>query len=594
MIRRIRLFISVLVIGLTVSCNMNESENTIIDTSDIFEAVLDSIGSIDLDLPSTLSTATDSRANIDYDSLGEVQSEAYGHLMRNIIELEEYAATINDLMDHYKELIDTNEIAEGEIFTETFTDEEMDLEITRKTKYETSTINDGTDYIIITSGNFDTNNEFIDGCYIEISEESENLLPMGQVMLTGQFSEEVDDVAMSVTYKTKIVFDLNTDIRSGYFDVRITINDEEHTELGQINIVPDSDEIENNGVYISTKFESTLWGNHSHVGWANDLVGGIQSLDENVSAEVSEEDKFSIYSEYFSLIDSSANVIYREWGTKKPSDIYLDLNEARESGALDGYYNAFQSDADAPEYLIMVFEQTAEPTSFNLYSSSEPIYIESSTLLTSVDDNPFTIYNLCWYDSALEEISSGEASYKFQSFVESEGTVELTFGRTALVPATTELFGEVGFYKESLYPLKYVEGSFDSGNTIIQLEELDLNNDEVDESVYFIDGDEDTSWYQPDETGGEKVLPVHSFLETYWDQETESVITETGTPWLMNTVPKYDYDYDGVSDIEYIYDEEKTTIDSKLGNENSNFDSTPLPQFEILGADWKEISSEDF
>lgn len=594
MVERVKIVISVIIMFLMVSCNIDDGDNSIIDTSSLFETVLGIVGGIDLDLPSTLSSSSVSRANIDYSTLDEVKSEAYGHLMRNIIELEDYTTNINTLMDDYNTLITNNEIAEGDVFTESFTDDATGVEITRKVKYETSTNNEGTEYIIITSGDFDNETNLVDGCYVEISVESDDLLTTGQAMLTGQFSEEKDEQQINISYKTKIVFDQNTDIRSGYFDILLDIDGVEHTEIGQITIVPDSDETENNGVYISTKFESSLWGNHSHVGWANDLVGGVQSLDEDVEADVADEDKYNIYSEYFSLIDGSANVIYREWGTKKPSDIYLDLNEARESTALDGYYNAFQSGADAPEYLIMVFEQVAEPSSFNIYSSSEPNYGDSSTLLSAVNDNPFTIYNLCWYDSAVDEISSGEASYKFQSFVESEGNIELTFERTALVPATTELFGETGFYKESLYPLKYVEGTFESGNTIIQMEELDLNGDDIDESIYFIDGDEDTSWFRPDETGGEKILHIHSFLETYWDQETESVMTETGSPWLLNTVPKYDYNQDGVSDIVYIYDDEKTTIDSKLGNENSNFDSVPLPVFDILGSDWQTITLEDF
>jgi hypothetical protein len=566
------------------------------------ETIVDSIGTLTLNLPDTLQSSDSSpsstiaRTSVNYDSLDDVPSHAYDQLMDNIERLTQDAESINTIFGMIKEAIEGG-LEEDQVYEGTFTGNGPDGYGTynSKLKYSFETSGD-VEYLVALGGCFTETDELMGACYIEariIDESAETV--EGQAMFTGQYTDEETNITFH-SY-SKIAFNTETDVQEGYHYMT-NGTDSELDHGGMVRITPDSSD-SNNGVYVATHFDG-WYGQFIELGWANDNYGGVQNWGQWEWEGSTEE---NIYSEYFTLSTGEAKIVFREWGTEDASHIYWDVNSARnnfDSGIFDA---ATVIPSSAPDY-ISIKSNHSSHSSFEVYSGEFTISnISGETAAATVSEDPYNYWRIVWLTPGVTPsttITSGDAAYRMKSVTEdgSQNFVAV-FEKVVEVPDTTSRFGYSGFYTQSMYPLKYVTGSFSNSETIIQYEQVDWNGNNVldpeddwngnnvaDDYIYFIDKDGDGEFDDFDSgANAEQELMVWDMQE--WDSDTV-------TSWLMGEIPSYT-DGDG-NTISYTYNSEKAAVDAKFSNitEDDYISTISYPDFPIAEEAFPTITADSF
>jgi hypothetical protein len=148
---------------------------------------------------------------------------------------------------------------------------------------------------------------------------------------------------------------------------------------------------------------------------------------------------------------------------------------------------------------------------------------------------------------------------------------------------------EINYYIQELYPLKWVQGTLESGNTLIQ-RSLDIDNDgdgTNDEYRYWLDNNDDGSF----DLMSDVEIMVWSYPETYYDEENETMVTTESSPWLIGDIPQT-----GAIDLEYIWSGAFDAVELKLQDmgEDDVISTIEVPPFPVFGENWKDVSAADF
>jgi hypothetical protein len=535
--------------------------------------MLASVGDLSLNLPKTLKSSASSKENIDYENLPEVKSQAYFYLTLLVEGIEGHMAGINSDLDLMEtDIIPGSNLEPGQIYSETFENGE-----TIKIKYNFTTTTAGTEYMIITMATFDASGTVTGGTYIEVTEaEDETISGQGQYIMVGE----------SGNHYSKLVFDTATDILTAYSNMT---SEAEGLELSTIKVTKDAEDTEN-GVFVSMKWNTDSWGNHTQIAWANDSYGGVVSED---IIPVGEDTQNGMYTEYFALSENKSKIIYRQRGDEVPDILWELIDMAREdvTGLNEEGKNAYTAElTEAPLFLAM--EYTAGTDGWEIYEWDEENEVtKGNALASNTTGDPLTVDELFWFEGTEASAQTGDALYKYVYSPDVSDPSIAVFEKVSEVPQTVPGLGtETNYYIQEMYPLKWVRGTFEaSGDTIIQTESLgDIDGDGTDDYRYWLDNNDDGVYDMLNEVE----LMVWTFPETYYDEETETMVTTESTPWFLGDIPAY-----GTIDPEYIWQDAFDAVNQKLismGQEDHIISTIEVPAFPVLGEEWKDVSDADF
>jgi hypothetical protein len=591
------LIIALLVISIG-SCGGSGSDSS--SSSGDAGSSMDELGTIDVSLPKTLSPDEQqaTRANVDYATLNDVKSQAFAEFMRNVSEFTDQVDEVNNIIAEVKEMISEGWLKEGETFSETISEEEEEpgtLKFKYKYKYKKK---EGQKYLIFRGVHMGTDGRLVFGFYFEMAVDKDDNPLFGQAQMAGDFShtDEAGNVLESGSYKSKIIFSETSKDQEGFFEFSFTpAGGTTFDEKGAIKIIGDTDDAKN-GVYVSTRFESNLWGTSQVLGWANDEYGGIMSHNTFSEGGVSQED---VYTEYF-LYDENAmesKIIFRQWGIKDASELFWDIGEARKNiSSITHGKNLYNGSVSKPDVITLVYDESGGSYTIYAGDGTGGSVLETGTTPPWVSD----IHAYYWLDPAKGTTTSpGDAVYYQVSYLESPAlTHTIKYNKMSEVSQPSNYMDKTGFYIEDMYPLKYLTGnhpSFSSQSLIqSQTAPWDENgNGLLDDKLYFIDIDGNTLWddNQSAFTSGKKGEPqVHAWLpenEMYYDEATDSMKSVPSTPWVFGAIPISDVNSDGTNDITYTYQTQKDTAYNKFKDSTDYITEIKVTPFDISEKEWE-------
>jgi hypothetical protein len=536
--------------------------------------MLTSVGDLNLNLPKTLKSGSSSKENIDYDGLPEVRSQAHFYLTMMVEGIEGHMARINEDIDLLEtDIIPGSQLEAGEVHSETF--ESGD---TIKIKYDFKTDTSGKEYLIITMGTFSEAGAVKDGVYIEVTEgEDGTISGHGQYMMIGDTGN----------HYSKLVFNSAADIMTAYTNMT---SEEEGLELGTLRVGKDTADTEN-GVFVAAKWNTESHGNHTQIAWANDNYGGVVS--EHLQPGDGTEDHPSMYTEYFALSEEKSKIIYRQHGEENTEILWEFIKMAKEdiTNITDEGKNGYTDGMDAPPFLALTYTEGED--GWEMYEwDGENNQVTGDPLAANTTHPASTVAELYWIDpeDTTPQPQPGDALYKWVYFPDGTSTNVAVFEKVSEVPAAiTGLMSEINYYIQELYPLKWVQGTLESGNTLIQ-RSLDIDNDgdgTNDEYRYWLDNNDDGSF----DLMSDVEIMVWSYPETYYDEENETMVTTESSPWLIGDIPQT-----GAIDLEYIWSGAFDAVELKLQDmgEDDVISTIEVPPFPVFGENWKDVSAADF
>lgn len=569
------------------------------DVATILSKVVGSIGTT-AQFPDTLSSGTGTSAssravtNVDYANLAETDSSAYRDLQFHAQAMEGRISGVLDELAILEEQFNSVDLQEDEVWTETLESGE-----TLRLKY-TSTEIDGSLWYQITAGTFDAADALTGGTYIEVTEGAGTEVS-GQCMYTGTDAEG--------TFSSKLVFDTTVTKLEEFYKSEPT--DPANNETGRIVFIPDPDIAAETAADLFMRWEGP-YGTSTQVAWATDTFGGLLEHSDPDPQTAADE---RLREEQFYIDGTDAKIILRQDGTKTPTYLFERVYRGREKadtpsdtfwdGAHNAYSTAYTPPAggpSTPESLWVEYDAVADPpTNFDVYAS-DPTADSSLTPIQSVDSkNPEGLGEIYWLEGSGTDLVSGDAVYYLLNWESAGTTATAEYYKAAEVPPTADLFGDTGFYVQELVPLKYVTGTFGSGNTIIKVDEnaIDLGGGEY-EDAYFVDTNDDSTWGDWSQVANSEAPDVMLMMclpedESYYDEMAQTTVTLPGIPWIMGGVPDNVPLPDGVS-LEYTYESQSNEIFTYFGETAaSNYLSTTTAEdFPVLQAAWKTISLSDF
>ncbi|MFP4442079.1 MAG: hypothetical protein ACLFST_03085 [Spirochaetia bacterium] len=535
--------------------------------------MLSSVGDLSLNLPKTLKSGTVSKENIDYDGLPDVQSQAHFYLTMMVEGIEGHMARINDDINLLEtDFIPGSGLEPGEVHSETFESGDS-----IKVKYDFQTDASGVEYLIITMATFSEAGAVKDGVYIEATEAEDGTISgHGQYMITGD----------NGNHYSKLVFNSASDIMTAYTNMT---SEAEGLELGTLRVGKDTADTEN-GVYVASKWNTDLHGNHTQIAWANDSYGGVVSEDIHSDGT---EDHPSMYTEYFALSEEEAKIIYRQHGEENTDILWEFIKMAKEDivTITDEGKNGYTEGVEAPLFLALTYTEGEDGWEMYEWDGVDS-QVTGDPLATNTTHPASTVAELYWIDpdDTTSQPQPGDALYKWVYFPDGSSTNTAVFEKVSEVPAAvTGLMSDINYYIQDLYPLKWVQGSMESGNTLIQ-RSLDIDSDgdgTNDEYRYWLDNNDDGAY----DLMSDVEIMVWSYPETYYDEATETMVTTESSPWLIGDVPQT-----GAIDLEYIWSGAFDAVELKLQDmsEDDVISTIEVPAFPVLGEDWKDVSAVDF
>ena len=223
--------------------------------------ILQAMGDLSLNLPTTLSDSDDTaRANVPYDTLPAITSEAFSHFNLVVGSLAAQVEGINQDLD----------MVESDVVSETASSRERSMRRPWQTAATPSGSHTTSQPVAMTRSTSWSSQErsirtanYLGGSYIEAHQS-------GEETVTGQAMYDGVDPEADTAHRTKIVFDTATAEVNSY---HIRESAGEVVERSHARITEDPDDTANNGVYMAVRFEGDTYGVQSHVGWANDTCG---------------------------------------------------------------------------------------------------------------------------------------------------------------------------------------------------------------------------------------------------------------------------------------------------------------------------------
>jgi hypothetical protein len=366
------------------------------------------------------------------------------------------------------------------------------------------------------------------------------------------------------------------------------------------------------GVELAFKYVGSSFGAFTQTAWALDDYGAVLSHSDPDTGTSGDE---QLDMEYFVVDGGSAKISYRLRGKQDPQylfeRVYWGRSKADDMSAgvwddsvkvYDSSYNASAEGEISPATLFIQYP-SGSPGDFSVYPG-DPTDGTAKIPDANVEGDPAGTAvprQIFWLGGSGTSLQAGDSVYQMLSHETESGDEIIQYYEVAEVPETASVFGYSGqFHVQEMYPLKYVTGSFNNGDTVIQVAPNAISTPDGAEDRYYVDANSDTSYATTTQIDDNEPPDVELIVWkqdsfSYYDEAQQKEVTVNGTPWVVGNLP--DVPMSGGS-LTYLYESQRQDIASRFsGMDIESGDSitdTTVDPFPVLQEKWKDIQASEF